>query len=113
MTPKEHLEAVLVKVEETYWGKFSLRSRTHGGTHDYEYCAMGLLELTGDNHSYRSTWPIETKYPEEVRLLALTSGISGGTHCSRVVNKNDSARDRQSIINWLKRAIAKAEKEEK
>lgn len=122
MNTKKHLEKVLKKVEDTYWTKSALRKK--GKNHPYLYCAMGLVELTGDQagrqygDSGGAELRIAKRYPEAVRLLAEASGespVNGygvrRTDANRVMRFNDRST-RAQVKAWIKRAIKLAEEEE-
>lgn len=115
MNTKRHLEKVLQKVEDTYWTQSSLRKK--GKTHPFLYCAMGLVELTGDQpgRQYDQESAIAQRYPEAVRLLAETSSFPkydtwgyDRMDATRVIMMNDQST-RAQVKAWVKRAIRLAE----
>lgn len=121
MNTKRHLEKILKKVEDTYWTKGNLRKK--GKKHPFLYCAVGLVELTGDQpgRNYEDSaigeGRIAERYPEAIRLLALASGEPETTphgvtrrDVNRVIRYNDSITRAQAKA-WIKRAIKLAEEE--
>lgn len=118
----KHLNRVLKKVEETYWGRGRLRKLALRGDHQYQYCILGLVELTGTEKpkTYVSEISVVRSYPEVASYLQRaipTSPIpmNADTDTSlikaNIVNYNDDAKRRTQVTAWLKRAIKLAEKE--
>lgn len=117
MTPKKHLERVLAKVEATFWTRGSLKKP--GKNHRFEYCVLGLVELTGGlpQKEYYNEGRVQSRYPEVVSLLAQAASPTKTTNSfnglpvydARTVHKKNDHSTKEQVIKWLQRAIQLAE----
>lgn len=122
MTPVEHLKKIRRKIERTFWAKGALK-RQSNGEHAYEYCILGLVEVTGDrpdkSYSHHRESVVVQRYPTVTRYLleAVYDYVpyrSSNAHAANIAARNDGPNmTREGMIEWVERAIAIAEAEGK